>query len=259
MVNIKSRVKFTYILQIYITNIYYKGISMGNNVNRRTKNLAEMNDEKREEDEFMQNSLFGASLRYFSPKRRKKLKIIPGEKGWKFSNTNKPLSTAKKRYMYVVGENGGLYLDANTKYNIGVHSQFKEGRDVQSAGYISYEKTASGLNIKIDNDSGHYTPTLSQLLSTVYGLYKRGFLPEQFNIAISPYTKLDYPSGTKSTEFWENAKDAGIKNTVSVNYSKESDGFVFTHNSKSITMNAEKILANGGFEANNHPAIKPMK
>ena len=126
--------------------------------------------------------------------------------------------------MFAVGKNGALYLGTPT-----VHSQFKAGKEVQSAGWLNYQwdKERQQAKILIDNCSGHYTPTLSQFMQTLYGLHEAKLLPDRFEIKLSRFTKFDYDD---TSSFWNEVKEEASGETtgvLSVQYSAEEDGFVF--------------------------------
>jgi hypothetical protein len=139
--------------------------------------------------------------------------------------------------MFAVGKNGALYLGTPT-----VHSQFKAGKEVQSAGWINYQwdNELQQAKVLIDNCSGHYTPTLSQFIQTLYGLHQAKLLPEHFEIKLSKFTKFDY-EGTNS--FWEDVKkEAKIETTevLSVTYSELEDEFIFNKNDGKNIKNEQK-------------------
>lgn len=208
-------------------------------INKRDNNLAKVTPDKAEEDAQMTSGLF-APYYFFDKSTRREHKIKTNNEGrWLYDQNDIPVSSGK--YMYAVGKNGALYIG-----NPAVHSQFKAGRETQSAGWTEYAWSDHDkkTDIIIDNCSGHYIPTLSQFLSTLHGLNAANYLPEQFQIKLSKFTKLDYKSADMS--FWEKVKenlsDSDTSDLITVNYLPEIEGFIFTtEKGQTISMRKEDI------------------
>lgn len=213
--------------------------------NRREINLAAVSPEKAEEDTFQTSGIF-AMYSYFDSQTRKAHKVKMDGKYLTYEKSGNRVSNGT--YMYAVGKNGALYIGTPT-----VHSQFKAGQDTQSAGWIKYQFSEATFNITIDNCSGHYTPSLSQFISTLYGLHQTGVLPDNFTIKLNRFTKIDY-SGV-DLSFWENAINSSLINgetskIISVNFLSETQGFKFENDhSETCLLSKENILQKGGFTA----------
>lgn len=205
---------------------------MGKRINMRLTNLAEMDPEKAIEDESIFSGIFAVGS-YYTKADRKEVKMdINAQMKW-VDSKNSHLKPGK--YMYAVGRLGGLYVD-----NVTVHSQFKAGKCVQSAGWLTYAGDWSSLIM--DNNSGHYHPTLSQFLSTIYGLIKAKIIHEELKINLNPQTKIDY---RVADAFWEDA--IKNQNEISVNYDQLTDGLIFKIDDKTCQLTRDEILENGGF------------
>lgn len=193
--------------------------------NRREKNLASVTPEKAIEDEHNTAGLC-ALYCFFEKHERQNLKIECDEKlsAWSYENSKKILASG--RYMYAVGKNGAMYVGDG----IAVHSQFKSGKDVQSAGWLSYEKKedSKSFDLTIDNCSGHYTPSLSQFLQTLRGLHHVGMIPNEFKIKLSKFTKIDM--SVLTTDFWTTAIAAAqtdVSPIIAVSYQTDSQDFKY--------------------------------
>lgn len=166
-------------------------------VNRRENNLAFVSESKKLED--AQNTAGDNAMYYFFDKEdRRPYKVAAHQdqgKGWVYDTT--AVAVSKGRYMYAVGKNGALYI-ANT---IAVHSQFKSGAAVQSAGWLEYERTPDSFKVVIDNCSGHYQPSLEQFLETLVGLNEAGMLPRDFCIKVNKLTTCQ-TSAFRDNPFW---------------------------------------------------------
>lgn len=193
------------------------------------ENCAQVCSYKADEDVHMMGmGLFG----YFSKEIRHLYKISADEnQRLSYEYTDAPLENGI--YMYAIGVNGALYVG-----DVTVHSQFKAGKKVQSAGWIEYQYLADTrcALVAIDNCSGHYTPTLHQFLASLFGLYSVKYLPGQFQLKLSKYTKVDMQ--LNNPDFWNSLisdSNEGVKgsktnnDTVYVVFSYEHDGFVFTN------------------------------
>jgi hypothetical protein len=207
-------------------------------INRRENNLARVSDDKAEADVQQTSGLF-YMFSYYDKKTRREHKVSLDENGqWLYEIDNKPVPNGQ--YMYAVGKNGALYIGTPT-----VHSQFKAGKETQSAGWIDYNWDKH--NIVIDNCSGHYTPTLSQFLSTLYGLHTAKVLPDHFQLKLSKFTAIDYDT---NKPFWQDViNDSKGKHEetdlLKVEFSAKLDGFVFSRgNGVSVTMSRQEIFKN---------------
>lgn len=192
--------------------------------NRRENNLAAVTPEKAAEDAHNTAGLF-AAYSFFEKADRQplKVKLDPNLKIWTYENEKQVISG---RYMYAIGKNGGLYIGTG----IVVHSQIKAGKEVQSAGWLTYEreKENPGYTLTIDNCSGHYIPTLSQFIETLRGLHSVGMVPDTFKIKLSKFTKFDpsYPNA----EFWSSvvALAQGDESPIiNVTYQADSNDFAY--------------------------------
>ncbi|MCL9683390.1 hypothetical protein [Legionella maioricensis] len=199
---------------------------MRNRINRRTDNLASVSKDKALEDEHNTSGIF-FMYSFFDKETHNNHKIkIDKVNRWRYETSNELVP--ENRYMFAVGKNGALYLGNPT-----VHSQFKAGKQVQSAGWIEYQwdNEEQQAKILIDNCSGHYTPTLSQFIQTLYGLHQAKFLPDHLEIRLSKFTLFDYEN---MSPFWnEIIKEAKLETTevLSLTYSEQDDGFVFMRSS----------------------------
>lgn len=215
---------------------------MRKRINTRDENFAKVSADKAEADAMQMSGLF-YMYSYFDKDTRKEHKIALDENDrWIYEKDSRVVPDGK--YMYAVGQNGALYMGNPT-----VHSQFKAGKDTQSAGWIEYHWDKDA-NVIIDNCSGHYTPTLSQFLITLHGLHAAGVLPDQFQLKLSKFTELDYDSINQ--KFWQDvvinsqaqANDAEDETALlTVAYSAKENGFIFSKNAhESLTMTEKEIF-----------------
>lgn len=217
---------------------------MQNRINMRKENLAIVNEDKQDEDYHLFSGMLAVGS-YFEPRDRKDTKIFINNQGkWAQKVYNKDtkseveVALANNKYMYAVGENGALYMD-----NVTVHSQFKAGKHVQSAGHLVYK--SDPLSVLIDNNSGHYHPTLSQFLSTIYGLIRAEILPTELQILLNNVTKNDY-SNSVDPDFWKSVISS--EQPVNVVYDQASDGLKFTTESGTTCfLHKDALLEKGQF------------
>ncbi len=200
--------------------------------NRRENNLASVTPEKAIEDEHNTAGIC-ALYCFFEKHERQNLKIELDEKlsVWSYENSRKILASG--RYMYAVGKNGAMYVGDG----IAVHSQFKSGKDVQSAGWLSYVKKEDGksFDLMIDNCSGHYTPSLSQFLQTLRGLHHVGIIPDEFKIRLSKFTKID--TSDLTTDFWTAAVAAAqtdVSPLITVSYQVNFQNFSYSLETQNV-------------------------
>ncbi|KTC81392.1 hypothetical protein [Legionella brunensis] len=214
---------------------------MRTRVNSRQHNLATVSSDKAAEDAFYTQGLFSL-YSFFDKEMRKQHKIKANENNrWLYDKND--AAVPKKFYMYAIGKNGALYIGNPT-----VHSQFKAGKETQSAGWIDYQwnEEKQEVTLIIDNCSGHYTPTLSQFLSGLHGLHEAKMLPDRFTIRLSKLTKFDY---SMDADFWENARldspSTEKSAMVTVTYSAKNKGFIFSRETgQSYEMSKEQIFEN---------------
>lgn len=206
--------------------------------NRRDQNLAAVSLDKAEEDSSQTSGLFG-NYSFFDTQSRKEHKVAVNENSrWVYDLTGE--NVPNKVYMYAVGQNGALYIGTPT-----VHSQFKAGKETQSAGWINYQwnDAKNSASIVIDNCSGHYTPSLSQFITTLYGLQQVGFLPNEFSIKLNRFTKVDLDS--IDTDFWKDliksAANSETSKVVSVKYDADLNGFSFSSEDKNSQLGEDVI------------------
>lgn len=210
---------------------------MKNRVNSRNQNLAKISPEKAEADSMCTQGLLSL-FSYFDKNIRKIYKIdISNISRWIYHLTNDAVQD--NQYMYAVGPNGALYLG-----NVTVHSQFKAGKETQSAGWLCYswDDNSQKAVITLDNCSGHYTPTLSQFLSTLHGLYEAKFLPDQFEICLNKFTQCDYEKINQ--DFWTGAIESIEKDktpSIHVRYIPKNKDFIFSMNNQELSMSVEEI------------------
>lgn len=96
---------------------------------------------------------------------------IKYDKG-KIRKTNDSSELEQTRYIYVMDAYGNIYVDTPSM-DVFHHSSFFNGEPVSAAGsfYINYE----GDIIAIDNNSGHYKPTVKTLDYVTEELRKLGY------------------------------------------------------------------------------------
>ncbi|MDX1837385.1 hypothetical protein DIZ81_05585 [Legionella taurinensis] len=221
---------------------------MKNRINARETNLAKVSEDKALDDVFNTEGFF-YKYAFFDKAMRKAHKIDLAQGRWVYDESREKV--ADKTYMYAVGPNGALYIGTPT-----VHSQFKAGKETQSAGWLDYfwDETTGKKEVAIDNCSGHYTPTLSQFLSTVHGLCQEEVLPSSFQIKLSKFTQFDYQN--EFEELFKKAKEESSnteKSTaMSVKYNSETKALSFSLNTQTMTLSEEQIKAK-----NNAMALKP--
>lgn len=209
---------------------------MKNRINARKTNLAKVSEDKALEDAFNTEGLF-YQYAFFDKAMRKAHKIDLAQGRWVYDVSRGKV--ADKTYMYAVGPNGALYVGTPS-----VHSQFKAGKETQSAGWLDYRwnETTGKKEITIDNCSGHYTPTLSQFLSTVHGLCEVDMLPASFQIKLSKFTKMDYENGI-DVFLKKCISDEGEYLPISVKYDPETKTLSFSLNTQTMTFSDEQIKA----------------
>jgi hypothetical protein len=223
---------------------------MRKRINRREQNLAKVSADKAEADALQTSGIF-YMFSYFDKETRREHKVdIDENNRWIYEGNHKPVPNGE--YMYAVGQNGAIYIGHPT-----VHSQFKAGKDTQSAGWLTYrwDEQKSQATVMIDNCSGHYTPTLSQFLSTLHGLHTAKVMPDHFQLKLSKFTKIDYAE--KNNAFWQDVINdskeqlsSGLSKQdetalLTVEYSAKIDGFIFSRGtSESLQMTKQEILKN---------------
>ena len=149
----------------------------------RSVNLAAVSDDKRSED---QSCTQGETpiFCYFDKSDKEQYRVVTTQNHiWLFKTNHATVDNTPK--MYVVTKSGSLYV-----FNATVHSQLKAAKPVQSAGWVTYNKEDPS-KMTIDNCSGHYSPTLSQFISTLIGMQRFYFLPHRFITKINKLTTID--------------------------------------------------------------------
>lgn len=142
--------------------------------------LAEVSPDKLEEDKFIMNGIASMCC-YLSDEEQNTTKCFLHEGVLYFSGSGEIVPDG--RYMYVILPKGDLCVGSLT-----VHSQFNAGQPVISAGWLAVESSAI---VCIDNNSGHYTPTLRQFLSGIITLHKEGLLIDKVEIQLNVCTTND--------------------------------------------------------------------
>ncbi len=160
----------------------------------RIVNLASVSPYKRDEDK---NCTSGdtPTFCYFEGSQKEEYRVISTEDHiWVFNATRSIVNTGPN--MYVVTPDGAFYI-----FNTTVHSQLTAAGPVQSAGWVQYNREDPTKTI-IDNCSGHYSPTLSQFISTLIGMHQSSFLPLHFVIKLNKNTTIDIPQNGRINEFF---------------------------------------------------------
>lgn len=177
-------------------------------------NMACVSPDKKAEDDWLIGQGMVSLYNYFDEEMRSESVVYVDEQGT-ISYTNNHIKSGK--HMYAILPSGKLCIADCT-----VHSQINAGKPVQSAGHLLL--TDDRKITEIDNCSGHYSPSVSQFLSSVYMLFEHGILQEQVTIVLNPHTKNDYKIDI-------NFFDTLIRNgTSTVSYDKTNASLHFYSN-----------------------------
>lgn len=212
---------------------------MKNRINARETNLAKVSEDKALEDSLNTQGLFYL-YSFFDKPTRKAHKIDSVKGQWVYDESREKVPN--KTYMYAVGPNGALYIGTPT-----VHSQFKAGKQTQSAGWLDYRwnESTGKKEVTMDNCSGHYTPTLSQFLSTVHGLCEANMLPASFQIKLSKFTQFDYQNDLEALfkKAKEDSSNTEKSAPILVHYDAEANALSCSCGNQHVTLSAEQIKA----------------
>ena len=201
----------------------------------RTKFLASVSESKQAEDDSMTRG-FGAAYRLFGKQTRKHYFVKHDEK-CRLLHGGKPIKDSEIE-KYAVSENGGLYASSG-KFSAVVHSQFMGGGNVQCAGWL---RTKNSVISYIDNDSGHYTPTLGQFLLTIHAMIKVNYLPRQFSIGFSIHTAVEAEIDNGLFNYLSTQADAGVKvYTCNLSFDMASGTYKFEKDGREWTLSVAKL------------------
>lgn len=127
-------------------------------------------------------------LHYLSGTERDACEVEPYGCGVQYKQQN---NLPDGCYKYAISSDGGLYIRKR-----GPHSAFLHGTSVRSAGRLW---ACEGSIYKIDNDSGHYRPTLQQFIHAMSRAYDKGYIYSS--------TQLLYTQGNKEYQLLGYASD----------------------------------------------------